>query len=255
MKLDKQAALTFRDQLRDARLKAQADAEAFEEILFVLERLGCLLLRRQSDLGQYKGPIVRLASSSALFDGFPHSFGALHVPFPKLYDLVREARNSAMHVGVTARHATSHAIELALILEDALMNSYDKVCDFMVRNPICAAMWQPLSFIRQTMLANSFSCLPVKAEVDGKALWRLVLSESLAIYLRVTSNGVARRELLVKPLQDAVGDGGVKLADARTCRATDEVKTVLTEWDGKPILVTRGTTDELLGILTSYDLL
>ena len=258
MKLSKEAALMFRDQFREAWLKAQADAEAFEEILFVLERLGCLLFGKVGNLGQYKECIVRFASSAPLCYGLPDSFRALHIPIPKLYDLVKDARNSAMHVGVTARRATSHAIELAMILEDALMNSYDKVCDLMVRNPICAAMWQPLSFIRQTMLANSFSCLPVKAESHGKTSWKLVSSEALTIYLRLGSNGVERKKLLLKPLDQARQDKGLELVDAQTCRETEDVNSVLSvlkQWDGKPILVTRDQTDELLGILTPYDLL
>ena len=42
-KLTKEVRLNFRDQLRDARVKAQKDAEDFEEIVFVLERLGTIL--------------------------------------------------------------------------------------------------------------------------------------------------------------------------------------------------------------------
>ena len=37
------------------------------------------------------------------------------------------------------------------------MSELHQVSDFMVRNPVCASMWQPLSFIRQSMLVNSFS--------------------------------------------------------------------------------------------------
>jgi len=58
-------------------------------------------------------------------------------------------------------HLTTNAVELSIVLEEAIMNGYDRVGDFMVRNTVCAYLWQPLSFIRQTMLANSFSYLPV----------------------------------------------------------------------------------------------
>jgi len=97
LEISKEVALSFRDQLREARLKAQADAEAFEDIVFVLERLGCYLRKEQGDLGKYKEYIVGLASRSPLFHTVPDAFRELHIPFPILYDRVRQARNDAMH--------------------------------------------------------------------------------------------------------------------------------------------------------------
>jgi len=144
-KLTKEVRLNFRDQLRDARVKAQKDAEDFEEIVFVLERLGTILSEALVGLGKKAPSIFSVASDSPLFSEIPDAWRELHTPFAKLYDLVRQARNDAMHEGAAARYATGHAIEVSLVLENALMNGYDKVSDFMVRNPICAAMWQPLS--------------------------------------------------------------------------------------------------------------
>ena len=70
--------------------------------------------------------------------------------------------NDALHQGAFARHLTIHAIDLALILEDALRSFEEpRVSDYMVRNPLFAELWQPIGFIRQQMLANSFSFLPV----------------------------------------------------------------------------------------------
>jgi hypothetical protein len=68
------------------------------------------------------------------------------------------ARNETLHQGAFARPLTKHAIELAIILEDALSQQVNQVVmDFMVRNPLCAELWKPIGFIRQQMLANSFS--------------------------------------------------------------------------------------------------
>jgi len=262
VELSREVALSFRDQLRDARSEAQRDAEAFEEVVFVVERLGCYLSGRQGDLGQYKPHILGLASLSPLFYAVPDTFREVHTPFPQLYDLVRQARNGVMHEGAAARHATTHAIELCLVLEIALMNSYDKVGDFMVRNPVCAALWQPLSFIRQTMLSTSFSYLPVNAGTETKPVWQLVSDKAVARYLRLRANAVPLKDLLVQPLEQAI-KGGIKLLAARTCNATDPVNTALEEWDaqsdnesdGQMVLVTRGNSDELLGILMPYDLL
>ena len=134
------------------------------------------------------------------------------------------------------------------------MNGYDKVSDFMVRNVICAEMWQPLSFIRQTMLASSFNCLPVKAVHDGKPRWELVSDKALAQDLRGRTNGAFLKDLLVQPLEEAKKNQLI-LPEARMCEATDSVRDVLAGWDGQPVLVTQRNKGELLGILTPYDLL
>ena len=68
-------------------------------------------------------------------------------------------------------------------------------------------------------------------------------------YLRCRSNGVSLKDLLVQPLEEAKRNG-LMLPDARTCGATDEVRTVLAGWDGQPVLVVRQNKGELLGILT-----
>jgi hypothetical protein len=265
LEISREAALSFRDQLREARLKAQADAEAFDGIVFVLERLGCYLRKAQGDLGRYRPYIIGLASCSALFHAAPDASLEPHTPFPVLYDRVKVARNSKMHGGDSARIATQHADQLAQVLEDALMrpngqNNHDQVGDFMARNPTCAALWHPLNFIRQAMLANSFSYLPVNTGTEAKASWQLVSDRELVKYLRLRPDGVLLRSLLVQRLEQALTGNGPELVliEAQTCGPSNAVKQVLADrpdWDGRPILVTRGNSHELLGILTPYDLL
>jgi hypothetical protein len=270
--LNDDVALGFRDQLREARFKAQKDAEAFDEIVFVVERLGCYLKEQQGDLWKYRPFIVELATCSTLFCATAGARREVHTPFPQQYDLVREARNDRAHEGAAARHATSHAIELALVLEDALMNSSNKdsdfkVSDFMVRTPVCASMWHPLSFIRQTMLTSSFSCLPVNTGTDDKPAWELVSDHEVAIYLRRKPNGRRPKDLLVCSLKEATRDHSpnkLTLIAPFMFRATAAVDDILEKWwrrEGKPgqnahpVLVTREGTEELLGILSPYDLL
>ena len=265
LEITKEAALSFRDQLREARLKAQADAEAFEEIVFVLERLGCYLRKAQGDLGKYRPYLIGLASRSALFDAALDGSLELHTPFPASYDIVKEARNSMMHGGDFARIATRHAVELALVLENALSppngrNNSERVADFMVRSPTCATLWHPLNFIRQAMLANSFSYLPVNTGAEAKASWQLVSDTELVKYLRLRPDGVLLKARLVQRLEQALKGDGPKLVliEAQRCGPSSAVKQVLAnrpDWDGRPILVTRGNSHELLGILTPYDLL
>src|ERR1022692_4520437 len=94
-KLTEKVRLSFRDELREARLKAQKDAEAFEDIVFVLERLGALLNPNAVGLRQKFPAIAGVASESPLASAVPNARRELHTPFAELYDLVREARNSA----------------------------------------------------------------------------------------------------------------------------------------------------------------
>jgi hypothetical protein len=133
------------------------------------------------------------------------------------------------------------------------MSELHQVSDFMVRNPVCAFMWQPLSFIRQTMLVNSFSYLPVPVEKEGKTDWSLISDFRLAQCLR--KNGKVVKEGLIQRLEDAVKSGQLKLDSAKTCGPEDKIESVLPTSDGLPTLVVSPANKERLGILTPFDLL
>lgn len=99
------------------------DAEAFEQIVFVVERLGVYLTRSVKSLGPYAKAIITLAAQSPLAEEVPSLLPTWHTPFGDLYYLVQDGRNDALHQGAFARHLTNHTVELALILEDALMTN------------------------------------------------------------------------------------------------------------------------------------
>jgi CBS domain-containing protein len=247
MKLDSKTAAYFREQFRESRAIALRDAEGFQEVLFTLERLGSYLKGSIQDLGHYARDIQNVASTSPLADEIPARFPPWHSPFSRLYELVRDARNDALHQGAFARHLTRSAIQLALVLEDALMSSQNTAGDYMVRDPVCASLWQPLSFIRQQMLANSFTYLPVWRPRQ----WELISDYSLARYLR----GDARRTRLASTLEDAVNDG-LRLDGVTTCFTDSPVNDLLEKSEGKPVLVVdREQTERLVGIVTPFDLL
>lgn len=159
-----EAARDFRLQLQQARENALKDAEAFDEIIHAIERLGSFCKGQMLDLGKYKLVVKEVADRSPLAADVPSLWRNVHTPFSVLYDIVRDARNDALYIGASARHLTTHAIELALIVEDALRMYEDgkNVSDYMVRDPVCAHLWQPVSLVRQQMLTNSFSYLPVQ---------------------------------------------------------------------------------------------
>jgi hypothetical protein len=260
--LDAQSAVFFANDLRSARLAALADAEAFDEIIHVVERLGYYLTKE--DLGdkgefgnlgnsKYKDVITNIADKSGLSEP-PGEHRSYLTPFAELYELVRQARNDALHQGAFARHLTTHAIELAIILEDALSSIFGPVVsDFMVRNPVCAELWQPLSFIRQQMLANSFSYLPV---LGSSKVWQIVSDASVALFLGAERDGKIRRSRLSKTLQEARHDVPGIVETALVIRGNAKISEALESLKTKSVLLIRHPDrNELIGILTAFDLL
>ncbi len=253
--MNRETALYIRDQLRQARAIALRDSEAFEEFIFVLERMGKILTRTDAGLWKFQEEIAKEAAMSPLAVDVPKSFPHLHTRFDILYNLVRTARNDALHEGAFARHLTTHAVELSIVLEDALMNDCDLASHFMVRNPVCAYPWQPLSFIRQTMLVNSYSYLPVPTQENGYILWKLISDLLLAQYLRSAASQKEFRKRIVQTLEEVVTSKGIMLLQPVICKPEDKIATVLAKSDGTPILVESTDPDQLLGILTPFDLL
>jgi CBS domain-containing protein len=244
----------FCQQFREARAGALCDAEAFEEIIHVVERLGSFPTCRVGTLGDYGDALTEFVSSSAVDR------------FPLIYDLVRNARNDAMHQGAFASHLTGHAIELALILEYSLQEMLDdpKVCDYMVRNPVCAKMWQPIGFIWQQMLASSFSYLPVE-NLEGD--WSLVSDLCIADFLRKSdaeANGERRRKdrkrRLATTLSEAINEKEIELINTVICLEDDSLLDAvrkLKESKVSLLVVCRndGNQSVLAGIVTAFDLL
>lgn len=280
LKLGNNEAESLRNGLRDARQKAQKDAEAFDAVVFELERLGRFLMHRHIGkrdggnlgLGKYRPFILELAAHSPFFCVLAASKRASHVSFVQSYEEVLQARNSQMHGGPRARHATQHAIRLALVLEDALTKSCGESSltarDLMVRNPLCAEVWQPLSWIRQTMLENSFSSLPVNVGSATKRAWKLVCETAVARFLQHRMDG--RGSLLDESLGAAAKAEGCEdghpgnyvrlLEKAASVHPAAPLKEAMSKWTRQyalPVLVTADGAEsaELLGILTPYDLL
>jgi CBS domain-containing protein len=260
------AAIYFRDQFRDARARALHDAEAYQEVLFSIERFGSALTGTVGALGSYSEKVIAKAKDSPLAEDIPLTHRDWHVPFPALYEVVKDARNDALHQGASARHLTAHATQLVIALEDALNENATNVGDYMVRDPLCASPWQPISLIRQQMLANNFTYLPIWDERGAEPRWRLVSDHAVAKYLRSapSKNGKdGRKERLAKTVKGALSSGEstltsgrLTLTDTRYCASDTIIEEVLEVLDGPPVLIVDRYNDErLVGILTPFDLL
>ncbi|HYH84655.1 MAG TPA: hypothetical protein VEX60_04180, partial [Pyrinomonadaceae bacterium] len=249
--LNEQEATYFADQFKMARAAALLDGEDFKEILFALERFGSFLIHKADPLSQLMSAINEVACESPLAKEIPKKHKSWHIPFSDLYEMVMTARNDALHQGAVARHLTTHAIELSIILEDALMGEMKKVSYLMVRNPVCAYFWQPISFVRQAMLVNSFSYLPLQVE-GGR--WTLISDRKVAQYLRVNSD--MRKERMAKTISQAHSDGDLKFEKASWCSSEDGTDKALIKMSHRPLLVhLPEQRKHLIGILSPFDLL
>ena len=124
-----------------------------------------------------------------------------------------------------------------------------KACigDYMARNPVCAHSWQPISFIRQTMLENSFSHLPFRMNAN----WYVISDIDIAKF-RWESDGNHRMK---EPLDCVVDKIELMLATPVPPGATVHQASESAKCNGWPILVANEDVEELLGIVTPYDLM
>lgn len=259
--MEKEQALYHRDEFRTARANASKDAEAYDEVIHAFERLGSVLIHKIGDLGKYEKDVIRLAEYSPLAAEIPRQHVEWHTPTDRLYRIIQGARNDAFHQGAYARHLTTHAIELAIILEDALTTKAmaTLVGDFMTRGPVCASLWQPLSFVRQQMLVGSFSYLPLQKDDN----WWLISDSALAHYLLSVPDPKPgeqdeRKLRLAQTVEDAI-KGGLATPPADILRADDPAEKFFQLSGDFPALVCRKdkepSEEDLIGIITAYDLL
>ena len=312
-------ALFFRNEFREARATALKDAEGYQQILFVLERLGSYLFERgccekhehseeskgldayfergccekhehseeskgldayfergccekhkhseeSKGLDAYKECLIALVKKYHPLEKhrkrknkpkWTSLYRDSHTAFGSLYEMVMHGRNDALHQGAFVRILTLHLVEVALFLEDTLMAiTGGRIKDYMVRNPVCAYAWQPVSFVRQMMLANSFSYIPVymkKKETKEKA-WHIIADYHIAEYLR-SAGSDGRGKLLAKSIEKAIADE-MTIEEAVIFFPGDPIQKVLERIKGEPILVVKSDNcDELLGIATAFDLM
>jgi len=170
-----------------------------------------------------------------------------------------------MHQGAYARTLTGHAVELAIILEDALMSepgnendvrseSLRAVSQFMVRDVVEAKPWQPISYVRQQMLKHAFSYLPIW--IDNS--WSLIPEHAVVRYLRGIGRQEDRKKRLSASVSTAVTNGLrlVREEEIYTARPDAQVIEILRHIGERPILVVDPDRPQILvGLLTSSDLL
>ncbi len=241
-------------QLRTAREATLADSENFLSIVHALEELGTSLAGEvRNGFGGYRAELLDFAQHSSLDEGVLLRWRGCHTPAPLLFELVRSARNDAAHQGASARNAARHAVELALIMEEALMGSLTSltVTDCMVRDVVTAQLWQPLSLLRKHMLVHQFSFLPFLHPDDG---WKVVSDAALVRFLGTKRKEREKRLSLSLQAALLIGEGEpLAAATARTVAPSQFLESVASEVAEAPVLVLH--EGSLVGLITAFDLL
>lgn len=253
--LNKEQKQFYRDQLRLARDAALADAEGFMAVIHTLELMGQQLTGKMLTFGGYQTKLNCVAGLSLLSRKIVSKQPTYHTKFDVLYEELRQARNGAVHQGAYARILTDHAVDISIILEDALMSGFSKVSQFMVRDVVEAKSWHPISYVRQQMLKHGFSYIPVwfKDEKNGK--WKLISEYLVARYLRDCSNEERDRRLVTK-IEDAVKTEDLYVLKAETVCEEAPISEILKRLNERPLLVVNHERENALaGILTAADVL
>ena len=231
----------FRDEFREARANVLADAESFDSVLFAIERLGSAITKSNGGMAAYRDVVAR-----RLFEGDER------VEFVRTFEIVRKARNSALHQGAVARNLAQSCVELALMIECQLAKGFEVVADFMATNPVCAAPWQLLSEVRRAMLAGSFSYLPYVD--DEGALIATISDAALMRYLRDHEGSVVKARL-THTVNDAMTSTPSLATTTPMVVAPDtsigSLLDVMT--DHVPAIVVR--SGRVVGIVTPFDVL
>ena len=240
----------FRRRLVDARAIALADSEAAEAVIFAIEHLGRFIAQKDKSLESLTKPLLKWVGS------------ALPSRKPELdrrLQLLRRGRNERMHRGFAARDLTADAVRVALILEDALRVEWEKLTaeDLMTPNPLEAKPWHSFGMVRDAMIANSFSHVPIW----WKDEWRLISERTMCRLVQRAR--VEKCDLRSERLDAGVALGGTEevIADALTGRTTttvapDTAATALELGTGCLLVVRGGNgAPELIGIITAADVI
>ena len=255
-----EAFLHFRRAFRTARAAVQADAEAYMEVVRVVESLGAYLEancagRTPDGLGKAQ-EIIR----SVLFPDPDAWLGSSprEPSVAALFERLLRVRNTTVHEGALSRSAGVHAVRLSLAIEEALMvmlKEDTSVVPWMVPDPIVAKSWHTISHIRATLLSGGFSAVPLWWDDT----WHFVRDVAVVDYLRAKG-----KSGLHLTLCQAVADTAAPLkliqVDPKHCVARDEnlsdlLKKGWPEGDLPVLVVDKDKSDRLVGVLTPHDLL
>lgn len=169
VKADSSVRRYFRLLLTEARADALADAEAAERVIFAIEALARYLAGQAESLERTSPALCTFVGRQT-----PNAL----TRFAKLLSILRFGRNDRMHKGFAARNLARDAVRVSLILEDALKVDWSRMTaqDVMTPSPTVAELWMSFGRIRDFLIENAYSQIPIRLEQG----WRVVTERKLA---------------------------------------------------------------------------
>ena len=163
MTIQSDVALYFARQMRGARAQVQADAEGYVAVAIAVEQLAAALGAKGGACAAWNVIVDTLSlDGDWTGDGGAPSLGSA-------YYRVRRARNIAVHEGAMSRAVATHAIDLTIGLEVALMNAVDTDAAqaWMVPDPTVAHPWMTVVQVRSALLAGGSAPSPSGGRMLG----------------------------------------------------------------------------------------
>lgn len=157
-----------------ARASALADSEGAEPLIFAIEELGRYLSGQSKALEQ---------TSKALITWYSSKVPRRSQLFEDRLALLRRGRNDKMHKGFAARNLTKDAVAVALMLEDALKTPWHRLTarDVMTSPPTIAATWMTFGTVRDLLIENSYSQVPIQID----SAWKVISERRIAAASRL----------------------------------------------------------------------
>jgi hypothetical protein len=232
----------FTQRIRDARSAILADAEAFLPMIHVFESLGHHLAphTKAYGLGADQEPLTVLAAAAP---SCPTKDEAR-----RLFELVRSARNDAVHAGARARHLARSVTRFSLLLDEAMSHTLPFVDDFLVSPVVMGEPWTTLREARSVMLEGQFTFLPVLLHDQ----WKLISASSIARYLASVPSSTREQELR-RTLQDLAPT--LAPATAVCLKRGMSVASAVEQMRGEEPALVLTETKGIEGIITAYDLM
>lgn len=232
--------------IRNARYAVLANSEDWDSLFHAIENVSRLLIPQKQKNKCLK---IRL---DFLFQIFEKQYNKEEKKnYERLSYLVRDDRNSAMHEGAQARKLVSRLLEYSGLIELGLMrNMSNTIKSYMVTEVTKAEVWHPLRLIRQNMLNNSYSWIPI----FNKGEWYLISDYSVA---RILKSNSSNRECIDSKVEDLWEELRPIKATYIDQETEIDIETLDCTPAKGPILVfePNGYPDRLVGLITAFDLL
>ncbi|WP_139322963.1 CBS domain-containing protein [Deinococcus marmoris] len=231
-------AAYFLSLFRRARYQVLDDAEDFRSVCFALEELGCRLKGKNlRSLSKYKEVLTRIICTKSKNE------------FSVFFEMVKIARNEASHRGVFARNLASKSLKICIFIEKELLEMTTSVRHLMSENVIFIEPFFRLSKVREIMLENSFSYLPII--LNGQ--YYFISDFNIAKIWHENKNSDAIR--YNTEIKSCVSESDLLSADELL--SNDKIDEAFKKIRDRPALVFNGThkNRSLVGILAPFDLL